>query len=481
MTRGRVVAIAVVALVLVGLAGIALRHRNRVAGAAGEEVQTAQVEPADFDVTVRLSGYLDAVRFSPIVAQVGQTGRGFRGSGSRIVSQLDDGSRVKDGDVIMRLDAAEAEEAVSDLEAELSDAEEGIRTARDDGQKRVQNARAALTKAEETLDLARTESLAEIERARSEVAYQQKELEVAQGQLDRRRRLAEERLMPLAEVESAEDEVRQRKLSLETAKRALTRAENEATVVEGLRKMDIENAQIQLRQAEAGFAQSVTEATRNLEATRIRLEEARAQLEGTKVKAPTAGLLLLNRNWRGEPLRVGDEVGEGQRVANIVDPAEMWVRADISEAEIEQVAVGQHAMVIVSALDASYPGRVEAIDNLARERGWWEGGVAGKKVFSALIRLEQSDDRLRPGMGAVADVRLRHVDEGLAVPVEALFEREGEAVVYREENGLYEPVTVQVGERNELLAMVMGGLEEGDVVACERPPQKLTKRSEELS
>lgn len=472
MKRTRAIVALAFLLALIGLAALALRNRDQAASAAQRELRTAQVAAADFYLTLRLTGYLDAVRVTPVVAEVGQAGRGGRG-GAGIVSLLPDGTWLEVGDVIMRLDAAEVERTVTDLETQLAEAEERVRAAQADGETRVENARAGLTKAEEALALARTQNAADLERARAELAYQEKELEVAQGLLDRRRRLVEERLLPLADLERAEDDVRQRQLDLEKAQRALTGTQEDAAVVERLREMDIEKARVQLEQAEAGLAQSVADATRNLEAVRVRLEDARAQLEATQVRAPAPGLLLLERNWRGEPLRVGDEIGEGQRVANIVDPAEMWVRADISEADIERVALGQSATVLVPAVGATYPGAVEAIDNLARERMWWEGGVAGKKVFGALLRLDARDERLRPGMGATADLHIKHISQGLAVPLEALVEERGHTLVYRREGELFRPVPVRVLERSEVLAAVEGDLSEGDLVACELPPRPL--------
>lgn len=476
MTRARLISLAV-GTAVVGLTAAALWPRGSGQAEAERDVRTAQVRPADFYITTRVTGYLDAVNVHPIVCEVGGGGggRGFGGGGTRIVWKLDDGSHVKEGDVVMRLDAASLEQNVTDLEAQLADAQENVATKEADGQKSVQNARAGLTKAEEALQLAQTQNAADLEAAAAEVAYQEKELEVARGELEKRQRLLAEKLMSRTELEAAEDEVRQRELSLEQARRALNRTQHDVAVTEALRKMDVQKAQIQLQRAEADLVQGVSDAKRNLEGIRVQLEDARAQLEATQVKAPAEGLLLFERNWQGEPLRVGDEVNEGERVASVIDPADMWVRADIGEMEIEQVKVGQEASVIIAALGgAKLPGKVEAIDNLARERTWWEGGVAGKKVFGALIRLTKRDDRLRPGMGATVEIRLRHVNQGLAVPVQAVFTvAGGKHVVYVRESELYRGVPVEVGERSEELAVVKGNLKAGDVVACEQPPPRL--------
>lgn len=473
MTRRRAALLVVIAG-LVAAVGLAVWPRVGARSEQERELRTAQVAGADFDITVRVTGIMEAAQVNPIVCMVGGESRGRGGGGTKIVWKLDDGARVKEGDVILKLDATEAQDAVNDLEVELAEGEENVRSAEADATKKLENARAGLKKAEEALRLAQAQNTAALEKAEAELEYQEKELEVARGEVAKRKRLFEERLIPRTQVEAAEDEERQRQFAWEKALRALVRAEEDVAMVEELRQMDITKAKLELTEAETSLDESVSKAKRSLEATQVNLEEARASLEATEVRAPASGLLLLERNWRGEPMRVGDEVGEGRRLASVIDPADMWVRCDIPEADIERVEVGQDAAVLVPGLGGiSLPGRVKAIDNLARERQWWEGGIAGKKVFAALIELTERNEELRPGMGATVEIELEHISEGMAVPVEAVFTVKGGSVVYRKQGDQYQAVPVTVKARSELQAAVTGKLEAGDAVACERPPSQL--------
>jgi HlyD family secretion protein len=153
----------------------------------------------------------------------------------------------------------------------------------------------------------------------------------------------------------------------------------------------------------------------------------------------------------------------------------MLVRCDINEADIEQVEVGQPAKVRVPALgDIVLDGQVDAIDNLARQRAPWEGGVPGKRVFAALVELTDEDPRLRPGMGAAIEIVLEHVAEGVAVPLEALFAGDDGYVVHHVEEETHRSVPVEVGKRNNRFAVVEGELEVGQLVACEQPHAHLS-------
>jgi len=456
---------AAAALVLAGLLlGVTLWPRARNGKDLTQTIATAQVATADFYIALPVEGVLEAARSVPIINRAPDT---------EIVSILSDGTWVSPGDVVMKFNPAELEKKVDRLAGEAVEAEEKVRKAQADGEKRRENTRSSLTKAEEALELARVQSQAAIEKADADVAFLEKELEVAQGQAEKLQRLFAEHLVPVTDVEDAQDTLRERTFSLEAARRSLEQARSDAETTVRLRAMDVRSAQLDFDQAEADLASSVVSAERDLLRKRSDLEEAQEQLEATDLEAPAAGMLLLEQTWdQGRrPLRLGDRVYEGQRVANIIDPSEMWVRCDISEADIEDVHVGLPALVRIPAVASTeLPGEILTIDNLARVKGIWEGGVPGKKLFGALVRLTEDNPEIRPGMGASVQIVLEHVDTGLALPLEAIFAQEDERYAYRVEDDGYRPVPVKVLKRNTAFAAVESELREGDVVACERPP-----------
>ncbi len=454
-------------VVLLGAAVVivyAARPRGEDGGALLHAVQTAQVRTADFYISIPVRGVLEAARYAPVVNLAERT---------QIVWVLPDGTWVSEGDVIVKLNPAEAKKNVDELETGVAEVEEKVRNAKAEAEKRMQNARSNLAKATDALELARLQNEAAIEKGKAEVAFLEKELEVAQGELDQREQLLKEQMISVRELEEAQDKVRSAEHGLESARRGLERARTDAEITEHLKQFDIETSQLEFEEAKANLERSVEGARRELEAKQLDLEEARERLQSTELRAAVPGMLLLDQRWdEGESraMRVGDEVYEGQRVARIIDPTEMLVRCDINEADIERVEVRQSAKVRVPALgDVVLDGEVDSIDNLARQRAPWEGGVPGKKVFAALVELRDEDPRLRPGMGAAIEVVLEHVAEGLSVPLEALF-AEGDAyVVYRAEGDLYQAVPVEIGKRNNRFALVEGELEVGQAVACERP------------
>jgi HlyD family secretion protein len=464
--------IALFALILAG-AVVALRAWPKASrnGDLLKAIETAQVSAASFYITLPVQGTLEAARSVPIVNIARDT---------QIVSASEDGVWVTQGDVVLKLNPTDAQKRVDDLKQQVGDAEEKVSQAKADGAKRVQNAESGLTKARESLDLAQTQSKANVEKAQAEVAFLEKELAVAQGQLDKRQRLYEEHLVPITEVEAADDELRGKKFSLETAQRSLERANSDAETNERLRRMEVQTAELELEQAKSDLGSSVLSAERELLGLQEDLQDAQEQLDAMEVKAPTSGMLLLDQTWEDgwRPLRVGDQVWEGQRVANIIDPTEMWVRCDINEADIERVKVGQPALVRVPAIgQQELSGEVRDIDNLARQRSPWEGGIPGKNVFAAVIVLTSEEPRLRPGMGATVEIVLDVVEQGLSVPREALFPEGKTVLVYCVQDEGFRAVPVEVLKQSNAEASVKGEIREGEKIALGRPPSELIVRA----
>jgi hypothetical protein len=73
------------------------------------------------------------------------------------------------------------------------------------------------------------------------------------------------------------------------------------------------------------------------------------------VYAPLTGIVAARTGY------VGGTVAAGQPIYALVDPKQVWVKANIEEGSAWRVAVGQPVAVHVDALNADFIGRVEAI------------------------------------------------------------------------------------------------------------------------
>jgi len=73
------------------------------------------------------------------------------------------------------------------------------------------------------------------------------------------------------------------------------------------------------------------------------------------VTAPIDGVVI------AVPSAVGSTVAPGQPVVTLVDPAQLWVNANVEETKVSRLRAGQPVEVHVDALNTTIAGRVESI------------------------------------------------------------------------------------------------------------------------
>jgi HlyD family secretion protein len=161
------------------------------------------------------------------------------------------------------------------------------------------------------------------------------------------------------------------------------------------------------------------------------------------------------------PPAVGVRVGTGQPLLTIFDLDGFTVAAEVDELDIVDVELGQNVVVLVDAFpDAELAGVVEHIAIEPRTAG------LGGALYPVTVRLvDRPDDvRLRVGMTASVEIRVREVDGELVVPSSALLRRGADEVVHVVRDGVARRVEVTVLALGDGTAAVGGDLAVGDTV-----------------
>jgi multidrug resistance efflux pump len=123
-----------------------------------------------------------------------------------------------------------------------------------------------------------------------------------------------------------------------------------------------------------------------VDAARLSLEAAEAQLAKMKIIAPFAGVVA---TLAIEP---GEWAMAGQPILTLVDLEHLYAETtDLSERDLPQVAPGQAVTVFVKALGQEISGQVSRISPLAETLG-------GDVVYRTTIDLEEALPGLRVGM-----------------------------------------------------------------------------------
>ena len=371
-----------------------------------DEVLTYTVDRRSFVREVTAEGFLEA----EVVTMVTVPSSVRRAA--RIVWLCPDGAEVNRGDVIARFDRLEMEQRLEDGESDLAASALKRGKAQADGKSKAQAVVTRLEVAELELDLA-------------------SRFEKSDDQIFSRNEIIE------SQIDAAQARVRR----------------GHATELEGVQagrtKRGLELLEIESRRAA------------------FDVEEATEALEALELRAPHAGILTWNQDWRGEKAQIGDEVWSGNPLGSIPDLEVMQAEVFVLEADAGGVALGRPAEVRLDAAPGvSYPALVKRVDSVAQRP------VRGSPVqyFGVTLQIDGLEiGAAKPGQRLQALLELERLDGVLVVPRQALFDSDGLQWVYVDTGRSFERRDVELGSLSAGLAVVEDGLEEGDIVALDEP------------
>lgn len=173
-------------------------------------------------------------------------------------------------------------------------------------------------------------------------------------------------------------------------------------------KRQVEAQRATIAMARAGEQQ--VSVRRNQVATNQHLQEAAAaqqakaevRLGYTEVKAPMDGVVDVRA------VRLGEVVTAGQALVTLVNPDDLWVRADVEETYIDRVKIGDTMRVrLPSDATLQCPVFYRGVDaNFATQRDV-SRTKRDIKTFEIRLRCDNHDRRLAVGMTAYVDLPLQ--------------------------------------------------------------------------
>ena len=146
----------------------------------------------------------------------------------------------------------------------------------------------------------------------------------------------------------------------------------------------------------------------------------------------------------------------------VVNPAAMEVSAQINQADISDVYVGQPAEVHLDAYpDKHFPGSIERISSIASP----SSNSNRIRYFTVLVSVHGSDPKLLPDLTAAVDVLMESHENVLLLPRHAVVFEKGRALVEVLDSGGSQVREIKTGSVNECEIVVESGMDEGTIVA----------------
>ena len=242
-----------------------------------------------------------------------------------------DTQMVRAGDVLLRLDPANAAIAVAQAQADLAGARRKFRQA---------------VAGNHALAAQVTSRSAMIAAARAQQTAAQAEFEKAQVDASRRQQLAASGAVSGEELTSSRRALAAARAALATAQAGIAQAESNRVSARG-----------ELAASTAMTAGSTEATDPAVMAAMARLQSAQLDYERTTIRAPIAGIITRRQ------VQLGQRVTQGQPVMSIVPTTQVYIDANFKERQLRNVSPGMAATVTADLYGSSvtYHGKVAGI------------------------------------------------------------------------------------------------------------------------
>ena len=360
------------------------RNRWLVLGALAVVAVTAVVfsrrGPAriavDTTSATRQSRFVSTVTASGEIVATRYADIGSSVMGKIVSLPVTEGERVRAGQVLARIDAVQAESDMSSAQSQVLALEADQRGAREQVQAAAADVAAAEARARDT-----------------------------DQQFARKKELFEAGLLPALEFDTARAAAENARAQLASSRAVAQRIQHELSSAAG-------------RVAQAGAQR----------------RRAADMLSKTSIESPIDGVVTRLRVREGEMVVVGIQNQPGTTLMTISDLATIDAELKVAEADVLRLAIGQASTVRLESMpERTFAGRVVEIGASALPVS---GTGAAAREFKAVVRLEQPDPRLRPGLTCDADIVTAERANVITVPLQSVVLRQRTAGA-PEESGVF--------------------------------------------
>lgn len=217
------------------------------------------------------------------------------------------------------------------------------------------------------------------------------------------------------------------------------------------------------RAALARAKQSQDAASRRVAQGRADQARVRDQLAKTSITAPINGVITRLSVEEGEMVVMGVQNQPGTILMTISDLSEVNAEVKVAEADVLRLTLGNPARVTLDAMSGTaFDGRVVEIGASALPQ---TSAQAAAREFKVTVRLDGDIATLRPGLTCDTEILVAERKNILAVPLQAVVQRDGRSGVFvvRDGRAVFTPVTT--GLIGGLTIEVEGVDEDSTIVA----------------
>ncbi|MCR4281133.1 MAG: efflux RND transporter periplasmic adaptor subunit [Candidatus Kaiserbacteria bacterium] len=217
----------------------------------------------------------------------------------------------------------------------------------------------------------------------------------------------------------------------------------------------LRTAQSKLALKKAGTVKEQIDAQEaEVESAEANVLNLQAQLAKTVIRSPIAGIVTRQDAKRGEI------AGAGAVLTSVISDAKYEIEANIAEADIAKIKIGDKAQVTLDAYgnDVIFEASVTSIDPA-------ETVLDGVPTYKTTLQFKENDPRIKSGMTANTDISGERRENVLFIPGRAISGKGAGKTVNLLGNATTTEVMIQTGLRGSNGDVeIISGLNEGDRV-----------------
>lgn len=193
-------------------------------------------------------------------------------------------------------------------------------------------------------------------------------------------------------------------------------------------------------------------------------------LSSLEVISPYSGLLIYEKDRRGEKPSVGQTIFPGRTIAQIPNLDDMQASIYVQANNAIDLAQGQSVIVTLDAFpQQQFDAEITKVSGFPRsiQRG---NPITYFEVIAKIF--EQNQELMQPGRKLTAQIKVKSASSKLAIPLQTLMHEQSASYVYVKNGKHFEKRPVSLGRKNLYMVEITDGLEEGEQIALSVPNEQ---------
>lgn len=178
------------------------------------------------------------------------------------------------------------------------------------------------------------------------------------------------------------------------------------------------------------------------------------------------GMVTYVKEWNGTKKKVGSTISPWEpAIASLPDLTKMESKTYSNEVDIRKIKKDLTVKIGFDAFpDIELDGIVTNVANVGETK-------AGSdiKLFQVLIKLNETNKNIRPGMTTSNKILIDKKDDVLMIPLEAVFANDSISYTYVKSGLSFNKKQVELGPSNNEIVIINKGLNEDEVVYLSKP------------